>query len=72
MNTRELRAARARLGYSQSQVAKALGISTSSYSSKERGITEMSCAERIKCGQILELSFQQLNDFLFDGKLPNG
>lgn len=72
MNVRELKAARVRLGYRQSDVAKQLGISTSSWNAKENGRTGMTRDQIIKCCEIFKLSFDQMNDFIFDGKLPNG
>lgn len=72
MNVRELKAARVRLGYRQSDVAKQLGISTSSWNAKENGRTGMTRDQIIKCCEIFQLSFDQMNDFIFDGKLPNG
>ena len=72
MKPLEIRGARARLGYTQQFMANELGISTASYSAKERGETKFADAEKVKVAKLLGWSLAQMNDFLFDGQLPIG
>ena len=68
----EIKGARARLGYGQKYVADQLGITMSTYCNKENGAVKFSDEEKAKLANLLELTPQQTNDFLYDGKLPIG
>lgn len=70
MKSKEIKAARARLGYKQREVAFRLGIPASTYSAKENGKIEFSTDQKIALAEIFEWNLEQMNDFLFDGKLP--
>lgn len=76
----EIKGARTRLGYSQEYVAEQLGLSVHSYRKKESGEVKFTDKEKFQLAKILELSYEQADDFLFDGELkkffnqqfPNG
>ena len=70
MKSMEIKAARARLGYTQGNVAERLGIPTSTYSAKENGKISFTTDQSIKLAVVLGFSPSQLNEILFDGKLP--
>lgn len=72
MKPLEIKGARARLGYKQQYMADNLGISVATYRKKESGIIRFTDEEKIQVTKILELTPTQMNDFLFDGKLPIG
>ena len=72
MKPLEIKGARTRLGYTQQYMADQLDITVNSYHKKERGIVRFTDPEKIVLAQILQLSLEQFNDFLFDGKLPAG
>jgi len=72
LDRREIKAATDRLGLKQKDVAKAMGIKYETYCKKARGGSPFTFDEKLALGQILGLDFKQLNDFLFDGKLPIG
>ena len=72
MKPLEIKGARARLGYKQKFMAEQLGIPVSSYCNKENGIVKFTDAEKMKVGNLLRLSPDQINDFLYDGLLPIG
>lgn len=68
----EVKSARVRLGYDQQFMADSLGISLDSYGGKERGKLNFTDAEKIELAKILNMTVDQLNDVLFEGKLPTG
>ena len=70
MKPNEIKAARARLGYNQRDVAIRLGIPASTYSAKENGRVEFSTEQKIALAEIFNWTLKQLNENLFDGKLP--
>lgn len=72
MKPLEIKGARTRLGYSQRYMSERLGIHYENYRKKERGVVKFTEDEKFAMGEILELSLEQLNDFLFDGKIPLG
>lgn len=72
MDLKEIKALRARHGYNQEVVAKALNLTTPNYSSKENGYTKFSCDEMLALAKFFNLDLKQTNDFIFDGKLPSG
>lgn len=72
MKPREIKGARTRLGYTQQFMADSLEMNYHSYRKKESGAVQFTDDEKVKVARILELSFFQMNDFLFDGKLPIG
>jgi len=72
MKPLEIKGARTRLGYTQRYMAKQLGITEASYHKKESGRVRFTDPEKVILAGVLELSFTQFNDFLFDGKLPYG
>lgn len=71
MNTLELRAARARYGYSGAEMARILGLKCrESYYQKERGKCNFSLDQVMKIANELNLSMGNINTIFFDGKLP--
>ncbi len=72
MKPLEIKGARARLGYKQQYMADNLGISVATYRKKESGVIRFTDKEKVQMTKILELTPQQMNDFLFDGELPIG
>ena len=71
-NLRWIRGARSAVGFSQKQMADALGISESSYQKKEAGDIRFSDSEKVAVAKILGLSMDQVNQIFFGGELPNG
>ena len=72
MKPLEIKGARTRLGYTQKYMAEHLEMSVYSYQKKESGQVKFAEDEKLKVGELLQLSLEQFNDFLFDGKLPIG
>ena len=72
MKPLEIKGARTRLGYTQQYVADQLGITVLSYRNKERGRVRFTDPEKIALVRVLQLTLEQFNDFLFDGRLPAG
>lgn len=72
MKPREIKGARARLGYTQQFMADQLDINYHSYRKKESGAVRFTEDEKIRVARLLKLTPTQMNDFLFDGKLPIG
>lgn len=70
MEPREIKGARTRLGLTQQEMAAIIGCETDSYSKKERGAIKFSDREKVLVARTLGLSYQQMNDYLFDGVLP--
>ena len=70
MKPNEIRGARTRLGYTQRYMAGRLGMSTSTYQYKENGVRPFTTKEIVSLIDVLQLSSEQANDFLFDGKFP--
>lgn len=69
MKPLEIKGARTRLGFSQQLMADKLEMSLSSYQKKESGSVEFTFEQKIKTAKILGLSFEEMDDFLFDGEL---
>ncbi len=59
------------LGLTQAQVARKLNMSLTSYRNKESGRSKWTDEQKIELAHVLQLNFQQVNEFIFDGKLPN-
>ena len=72
MNPLEIKGARARLGLKQRHMSDLLGIPVSSYCNKENGIVKFTDEEKTKLVEVFGWTPAQMNDFLFDGKLPIG
>lgn len=72
MKPLEIKGARTRLGYTQKYVAEQLGMSVYSYQKKESGQVKFTDEEKVALTGLLELTLEQFNDYLFDGKLPIG
>ena len=70
MKPLEIKGTRARLGYKQQYMADNLGISVATYRKKESGVIRFTDKEKIMVTKLLELTPDQMNDFLFDGELP--
>ena len=68
----EIKGARTRLGFTQKDMAKQLGISVNSYQKKESGKIPFTEKQKFGVADILGLDIVQMNEFLFDGKLPLG
>lgn len=54
-NLNELKAQRARMGFTQQDVSKALGISAPTYSKKEAGLIKIGVDEFAKIAKILKI-----------------
>lgn len=72
MKTDEIRAARVRLRISSTDMARSLGVSDEAYRRRERGDTKLKAEDIPIIAEKLQLTPQQVNDFIFDGKLPIG
>lgn len=72
MKPREIKGARARLGYTQQFMADQLEMNYHSYRKKESGAVRFTDKEKIQLARILGLTPWEMNDYLFDGKLPIG
>lgn len=66
-NLRWIRGARSAFGFSQKQMADALGISESSYQKKEAGDIRFSDGEKVMVAKILGLSMDQVNQIFSEG-----
>lgn len=72
MNAIELKVERTRKGFTQEHMANIIGVSTVSYSKKERGEVRFKPEEIILVAEALELDQDRANAIFFDGKLPKG
>ena len=72
MKPLEIKGARTRLGDTQQYMADRLNISLDTYRKKERGESPFTDPQKVTVAKLLELTAQQVNDFFFDGQLPNG
>lgn len=71
MNKKALKSKRVLRGISQSEIAKMLGISLTSYNKKETGKIEFKRDEIEKLAKILKLSISDVDEIFFDKKLAN-
>lgn len=71
MNTLKLKSMRVGKGYTQTDVAKKLGVAIKTYCDKENGKKEFSPGEIINLANILDLDTQLVNQIFFDGKLTD-
>ncbi len=69
MNTPELRAAVARSGKTNRELAKSLGLSETAFYNKVGGQTQFKNSEIKKLAELLGLSLEAVNVIFFDGKL---
>lgn len=69
MKPLEIKGARTRLGYTQEEMAEQLNMSVHSYQKKESGNIKFTEDEKFELARILELSFAQLDDYLFDRQI---
>lgn len=72
MKPLEIKGARARLGLKQRHMAELIGIPVSSYCNKENGVVKFTDEERARLAEVFGWTPEQINDYLFDGKLPIG
>lgn len=72
MNAIELKVERIRKGFTQEHLAKLLGVSTVSYSKKERGEVRFLPEQITVVAEALELDQDKVDAIFFDGKLPKG
>ena len=70
MNSLEIKAARIRQGISMDRMADVIEKSTVSYAAKERGEIRFTAIECARIARALKLTYQEMNDYLFDGELP--
>ena len=70
MKANPLKAARICMGYTQQEMGKKLGLSTSNFYKKESNPQKFTIDERVKIARLYNLTFTQMNDLLFDGMLP--
>lgn len=64
-SSRALKAARVRLGYTQKEVAKQLGIGETSYVHRENGKQEFTVSEVNRLRKVLKLSNYDIIDIFF-------
>jgi DNA-binding XRE family transcriptional regulator len=57
-------------GYTQKETADILGISVSSYRSKESGTTRFTDEQKAVIAKLFGLTLEQANDCLYGGGLP--
>lgn len=69
MNTLALKGKRVSQGKTQSYMASVIGVSTGTYSDKERGYVNFDPEQIVAAANDLELTFGELNVIFFDGKL---
>lgn len=72
MNRMKLKAKRIELGYTQSDLAKLIGISNAAYAYKEQCKNEFTRSEIESIADVLKLSNTDIMDIFFEIKLPNG
>lgn len=72
MNSSKLKGLRVEKGKTQEEMAKAIEKSLDSYAKKERGEVIFLPDEIAIISNLLEMTFEQVNDIFFDGKLLNG
>lgn len=65
-----LKEARLRSGYSEEEVAEALGIKPSAYHAREKGGTRISLDQCYILSKLYRLSLQEFNDIFFASRLP--
>lgn len=68
MKPLEIKGARTRLGISQSEVAKQLGMESQTYQKKESGKLSFTEEQKFQLAKILGLNPMQVDDWLFDGQ----
>ncbi|MCD8294905.1 MAG: helix-turn-helix domain-containing protein [Clostridia bacterium] len=71
MNSIEIKCARVRKGLSQEEVAKELNMKAPTYRSKENGRGGFSDADKVKLAKLLGWDYSQMNEYLYDGVLPD-
>ena len=71
MNSLKLQIARMRKGKTSQDMGEVIGKSRESYSKKETGEIRFSYEEVIAVADALDLSLQQVNTIIFDGKLKD-
>ncbi|MBU5227804.1 helix-turn-helix domain-containing protein [Clostridium senegalense] len=69
MNTNEFKAARIRKGYTQEKLSKLLGVTKSSLSRKENGLTPFNCIEVSILKEILKLTPEEIDNIFFNEKV---
>ncbi len=71
MNSSKLKGLRVEKGKTQEEMAKSIEKSLDSYAKKERGEVIFLPDEIAIISNLLEMTFEQVNDIFFDGKLLN-
>ena len=71
MNTNEFKASRVRKGFTQEKLAQLLGVTKSSLSRKENGITPFNCIEISLIKVALELTPEDIDKIFFKEKVEN-
>ncbi len=72
MKPLEIKACRVRLGIKVSHMADALGITDDAYRKKEKGEVSFKPTDIPIVAKELSMTAQQVNDYFFDGELPDG
>lgn len=72
MNSSKLKGLRVEKGKTQEEMSKAIEKSLDSYAKKERGEVIFLPDEIAIISNLLEMTFEQVSDIFFDGKLLNG
>ena len=65
-----VKGARITMGVSGQYMADFLGLTLAQYRDRERGRTKFSNDERIALSKFFGWTPEQMNEYLFDGKLP--
>ena len=71
MNSRELKAARVKKDYNQSEVAEYLNIALKTYSRKETGKVPFTPEEIVRLANLLDLSLKEIDVIFFDSRLAH-
>lgn len=67
----DVKAARTRLGYTQEDMSRYLGITTAAYHRKENGYYQFSDYEKSMLALRFRWDYYQMNDYLYGGVLPD-
>ena len=70
MDLNHVKGRRNAMGLSSKQVAEALGIPVTNYLNRERGKTKFSDEEKVKLAKLFGWTPEEMNTYLYDGKLP--
>lgn len=72
MKLLEIKACRVRQGISVHEAAQAIDVTDDAYRKKERGDTKFSPSEIPILANLFAMTAAEVNDYFFNGELPNG